>query len=258
VRVKNSQMRVLILPKVGFVIVVFFDWISIIQKLKDEGLTHEQINEKIGLTKKNIDDHSRLLNNILPSILDFAKKHQIGRGNKKLPNGNFNFTEGWFRNSGFFDWLSIIQKLKDEGLTQKDIGEKIGWSESSVDNYSSLIKNILRPVLDFAKKYQKDRMSKDLRSLSFNFTEGWFRNSGFFDWLSIIQKLKDEGLTQKDIGEKIGFSRTKVSDYNRILEKIVASILEFAKEHQKDRETKNVAFATFNFKEKWFRNSGFV
>jgi len=88
-----------------------FDWLSIIQKLKNKGLIHEQINEKIGLTKKNIDDHSRLLNNILPSILDFAKKHQIGRGNKKLPNGNFNFTEGWFRNSGLYDLNEEYQFL---------------------------------------------------------------------------------------------------------------------------------------------------
>lgn len=79
-----------------------------------------------------------------------------------------------------FDWLSIIQKLKDDGLTHKEIGEKIGWSESKVDQYSALLKNILTQVLDFAKKYQIDRVSEELTNVSFDFTEGWFRNSGFF------------------------------------------------------------------------------
>jgi len=39
----------------------------------------------------------------LPQVLDFCKQHQIGRGNKELPSGNFNFTEGWFRTSGLYD-----------------------------------------------------------------------------------------------------------------------------------------------------------
>jgi len=237
--------------------VVFFDWISIIQKLKDEGLTHEQINEKIGLTKKNIDDHSRLLNNILPSILDFAKKHQIGRGNKKLPNGNFNFTEGWFRNSGFFDWLSIIQKLKDEGLTQKDIGEKIGWKKSYLSYHNQLLEKISTQVLDFAKTYQNGRVEEKSTNVEFNFTEGWFRNSGFFDWLSIIQKLKDEGLTQKDIGEKIGWSNKVVSHHNQIMEKISTQVLDFTKSYQNGRVDKKSTSVEFDFTEGWFRNSGF-
>jgi len=208
------------------------------------------------LTKKNIDDHSRLLNNILPSILDFAKKHQIGRGNKKLPNGNFNFTEGWFRNSGFFDWLSIIQKLKDEGLTQKEIGLKIGWSKDQTSLYNKIIKKISTQVLDFCKSYQTGRVDNNSTNVDFNFTEGWFRNSGFFDWLSIIQKLKNNGLTQKEIGEKIGWTRNLVAQYNQLLEKIVTQVLDFVKQYQIDRVTKDVTNVTFNFTEGWFRNSG--
>ena len=77
-----------------------------------------------------------------------------------------------------------------------------------------------------------------------------------FDWLSIIQKLKGEGLTQKEIGEKIGWSRTKIADYQRINEKIVAEVVNLCKSHQNGRATNDVAIATFDFTEGWFRNSG--
>ena len=77
-----------------------------------------------------------------------------------------------------------------------------------------------------------------------------------FDWLEIIRKLKEQGKTQKEIAEVLGWSRSKVADYNRILENVVAEVLEYAKQHQKDRVTQNVANATFDFNEGWFRNSG--
>jgi len=33
----------------------------------------------------------------VPQLLDLCKKHQTGRVTKKVPNGTFDFSEGWFR-----------------------------------------------------------------------------------------------------------------------------------------------------------------
>jgi len=84
----------------------------------------EKISTQVlDFAKKYQVDRDQLLEKISTQVLDFAKTYQNGRVEEKSTNVEFNFTEGWFRNSGFFDWLSIIQKLKDEGLTQKEIGD---------------------------------------------------------------------------------------------------------------------------------------
>lgn len=47
--------------------------------------------------------HSRVLDNIVPEVLEKAKKHQQGRGTENVPNGTtFDFTEGWFRNTEIY------------------------------------------------------------------------------------------------------------------------------------------------------------
>ena len=46
-----------------------------------------------------------------------------------------------------------------------------------------------------------------------------------FDWLDLISGLREQGLTQAEIGEKIGWSRTKVADYARLIENTVANVL---------------------------------
>ena len=69
------------------------------------------------------------------------------------------------------------------------------------------------------------------------------------------QELSSENLselTQEDIGEKIGWGNTQVSNYNN-LNKISTQVLELAKQHQKGRvksDSTNV-----NFTEGWFRNN---
>jgi DNA modification methylase len=89
-----------------------------------------------------------------------------------------------------------------------------------------------------------------------NSAEDVYAPMDLFDWLDIIKQLKSKGLTQQEIGDKIGWSRSKVGDYQRILNETVAKVLDFCKDHQKDRETKKVSDATFDFTEGWFRSSG--
>ena len=76
-----------------------------------------------------------------------------------------------------------------------------------------------------------------------------------FDWLDIIARLKDD-YTQEEIGEKIGWSRSKVSQYILTFNKIDTQVLDIARKHQKGRVTKDVTHVTFNFTEGWFRTVG--
>lgn len=77
-----------------------------------------------------------------------------------------------------------------------------------------------------------------------------------FDWLFRIEQEKEKGLTQAEIGGRIGWSRTKIADYIKLLSSIVAQVLELAKQHQKGRASCDDASATFDFTEGWFRTSG--
>ena len=81
-----------------------------------------------------------------------------------------------------FDWLGVVSKLREEGLTQAQIGERIGWSRTAVQDYLRILDKVDAKVLDLAQKHQKDRASmNDANAPMFDFTEGWFRTSGIYD-----------------------------------------------------------------------------
>ena len=44
-----------------------------------------------------------LLSKIVAEVLDFSKLYQTGRATKKVAIATFDFTEGWFRNSGLYN-----------------------------------------------------------------------------------------------------------------------------------------------------------
>ena len=79
-----------------------------------------------------------------------------------------------------------------------------------------------------------------------------------FDTLYRIQKIKQEndGITQTQIGEMLGYKKTAVSQYDILIENISANILDSAKKHQKGRAEFNSAMAEYDFNERWFRDSG--
>jgi hypothetical protein len=80
-----------------------------------------------------------------------------------------------------FDWLGIIKALKAEGLTQEKIGEKVGWSRDKVQGYLELATKVVAKVLDMAQQRQEGRATPDVATATFDFTEGWFRNSGLYE-----------------------------------------------------------------------------
>lgn len=80
-----------------------------------------------------------------------------------------------------FDTLDTIEHLRDEGLTQAEIGDKLGWGESKVKSHSALLSNIVSPVLNLAREHQKGRETSGVSGETFDFTEYWFRTSGLYD-----------------------------------------------------------------------------
>lgn len=63
-----------------------------------------------------------------------------------------------------------------------------------------------------------------------------------------------EKQTQEQIGKRIGWSREKVRDYNRVIDNIGAEILNIAKAVQIGRATDNGANAPINFTEGGLRD----
>ena len=72
--------------------------------------------------------------------------------------------------------IEEIPYFYSEGLTQAQIGEKIGWSREQVRNYIFVLDKVGTEVLDLARKHQNGRVPKNGTIVPFDFTEGWFRN----------------------------------------------------------------------------------
>jgi len=82
------------------------------------------------------------------------------------------------------------------------------------------------------------------------------KKNTLFDYLDYIARVKDD-YTQEEIGEKIGWSRSKVKKYSALLSNIkVPKVIEISRKYQKGRGTNKVPMGTFNFTERWFRDSG--
>jgi hypothetical protein len=60
------------------------------------------------------------------------------------------------------------------GLTQAQIGERIGWSESKVKQYSALLSTVVTQVLNLARQYQIGRVTPEVTFATFNLFGGHF------------------------------------------------------------------------------------
>lgn len=85
-----------------------------------------------------------------------------------------------------------------------------------------------------------------------NQDEDTYAPMDLFDWLGVIEKLKKDH-TQEQIGEKIGWTRPKVSQYSMILDSVATPILNLAKEHQTGRVADTATNVALDFTEGWFR-----
>jgi len=119
-----------------------------------------------------------------------------------------------------FDYLDIIEQLKTQGLTQEEIGTKIGWSRSMVKQYQKLLNDIGTIIFNFCKLHQEGRVPKDGTNVPFDFTEGWFRDSGLNYNLSSVQKVLATQGYQRDLsklakerqGERTDLKKNNIED----------------------------------------------
>jgi len=76
------------------------------------------------------------------------------------------------------------KQLRDEGLTQEKIGKEIGWSREQVAYNYKILDVIVTQVLDLCKKHQIGRVTKNVTNVTFDFSEGWFRN--YFSKINLL------------------------------------------------------------------------
>jgi len=93
-------------------------------------------------------------------------------------------------------------------------------------------------------------------SIECNNDEDTYAPEDLFDKLNTIYQLKNDGLTQEEISEILKIDRSFIPRFNNISNKIVTNVLNKCKEIQIGRVTNNVTTVTFNFTERWFRDSG--
>ena len=118
-----------------------------------------------------------------------------------------NIAEETFAKMDLFDYLDVIKRLRVEGYTQKEIGEKLGWGEDKVFNHNKILNEIPTQNLDFCKLYQINRVGKKPTNVEFDFTEGWFRNSGLYE---LSEKYQLECL-QDFVSDKCKWTNQKLT-----------------------------------------------
>ena len=104
-----------------------FDKINTVSKLK--GIyTLNEIAIILNISDSSVKQYGVLINKIVTKILEICKTHQVGRVTEKVTNVTYNFTEGWFRNSGLYD-LNEQYQLK---TINEFIADKCNWSNTKL------------------------------------------------------------------------------------------------------------------------------
>ncbi len=88
-----------------------FDWCDIVRK-ESETMTQEETAKKLGISRQYVSQFATIVAKIPDSIIKICKSHQLNRGDQEPL---FEFTEGWFRNSGLY------------GLSEKRQGQFFEW-----------------------------------------------------------------------------------------------------------------------------------
>ncbi len=163
-----------------------FDWLDVIGKLRGEGLTQAQIGERVGWSRIVVAGYSRLQDIIVAQVLDLSKHHQYGRETKSVAGATFNFTEGWFRNSGLYD----LQPKYQLQLMEDFIADKCNWNNSKVRSESAKYKS----WQDYAELAREKLVNQDdLPKVVSLIENGTFRNNG-----QLLAKVDDFNTKAKD------------------------------------------------------------
>ena len=117
-----------------------------------------------------------------------------------------NADEDTYSPMDLFDWIELLSSMKEEGYTQQEIGERIGWSRQKVSQYLMMLESLATDILILVKPHQKGRVAEGATNVAFNFTEGWFRNSGLYD----LNEKYQERLMNDFIQDKFNWNSGKV------------------------------------------------
>lgn len=113
-----------------------FDWLGVIETMKGEGKTQQEIADSIGMSRSKVNNYQLLTNEIDTNILERAKAHQKDRVSANDTNVSFSFTEGWFRNSGLYD----LEPQYQHWLLDEFIADRFNWNSSKVQKESAKYK----------------------------------------------------------------------------------------------------------------------
>ena len=113
-----------------------FDKLKTIQILRDQGFTQEQIGEILGVSRETIKDYNTVINKIGAEFFNKCKLIQKGRAPINGANAPFDFTLGWFRNSGLYN-LNEYYQLK---TINEFIADKCNWSNIKLNTETSKYK----------------------------------------------------------------------------------------------------------------------
>lgn len=156
-----------------------FDWIEVISSMKEVGYTQQEIAERIGMSRSKVADYSSLINVVVADVLGLAKQHQKGRATHNVANATFNFTEGWFRNSGLYQ----LNEKYQQQLIEDFISDKCNWNSAKVKSQSAKYKQ----WMEFIKTAESKLVNQsDLNDVIELIEHGTFRTEE-----QLLNKIKD-------------------------------------------------------------------
>jgi len=117
-----------------------------------------------------------------------------------------NNDEDTYAPEDLFDKLNTINQLKNDGLTQEEISEILKIDRSFIPRFNNISYKIVTTVLDKCKNIQEGRVTNNVTNVTFNFTEGWFRNSGLYD----LDEHYQNKIIDRFITDKCNWNNTKV------------------------------------------------
>jgi len=141
-----------------------------------------------------------------------------------------NNDEDTYAPEDLFDKLNTILQLKNDGLTQDEIAEILKIDRSYIPRFNNIGNKIVTQVLDKCKLIQEGRVTNNVTSVTFNFTEGWFRNSGLYE----LNEHYQNKIIDRFIQDKCNWNNSKVQQETAKY-KLYIEMIQYAENNIQDR-----------------------
>ena len=173
----------------------------------------------------------------------------IRDGNEFTISIECNNDEDTYAPEDLFDKLKTIQILRDQGFTQEEIAQIFSVSKEVIKQYSALLNKIVTQIIDLCKTIQNGRVTNKVTNVTYNFTEGWFRNSGLYNLNEYYQlKTINEFITDKCnwSNTKLKTETTKYKLWMEMSEYVKANLFDQTMQTDIIQNINNGAFKTLN------------